>query len=171
MEQLDLFTGENCGRGSFTGTYNIPAFSSAEELDTYLGGLSIMEIGFPLVADKMKLQPRGPNYYGKCVFHSENTPSFLVRPHYNDFVCFGCQTRGGAMKLDFEMGGKLFSSLVEAFGLEEYSNPGLYPPYDFGDSRFAYAQEIHEDYLRERRLAHDQYCLVRGKIKRGEYLR
>ncbi|MET3817290.1 CHC2 zinc finger domain-containing protein [Pantoea sp. UYEF8] len=46
-----------------------------------------------------ELTKQGANYRGLCPFHEENTPSFVVRPQSNDFICFGCGKSGGEIEL------------------------------------------------------------------------
>lgn len=45
------------------------------------------------------LTKQGANYRGLCPFHVEETPSFVVRPQNNDFICFGCGKSGGEIEL------------------------------------------------------------------------
>ena len=40
------------------------------------------------------LTKQGKNYIGLCPLHAESTPSFVVRPDTNDFICFGCGKSG-----------------------------------------------------------------------------
>jgi hypothetical protein len=53
-----------------------------------------------------ELTKQGVNYRGLCPFHDESTPSFVVRPQNNDFICFGCGTpitTGGSMTNNDEL--------------------------------------------------------------------
>lgn len=45
------------------------------------------------------LTKQGANYRGLCPFHDESTPSFVVRPQNNDFICFGCGKSGDEIEL------------------------------------------------------------------------
>ncbi|MDF0529993.1 DNA primase [Tsukamurella sp. 8F] len=48
-----------------------------------------------IVGDYVTLRPAGPgSMKGLCPFHSENTPSFHVRPSHGYFHCFGCGEGG-----------------------------------------------------------------------------
>lgn len=40
----------------------------------------------------IKLQKKGHNYFTRCPFHNEKTPSFCVSDRF--FYCFGCQKSG-----------------------------------------------------------------------------
>lgn len=47
-----------------------------------------------VVSDYVELVKRGRNFWGRCPFHHEKTPSFSVTPDKGFFYCFGCQTGG-----------------------------------------------------------------------------
>ncbi|MEW6661567.1 MAG: DNA primase [Bacillota bacterium] len=49
-----------------------------------------------VVSEYVVLQKRGRNYWGRCPFHTENTPSFTVSNDKQMFYCFGCGTGGSA---------------------------------------------------------------------------
>ncbi len=57
--------------------------------------MSIIDSAMKLTA----LTQQGANYRGLCPFHEETTPSFVVRPQNNDFICFGCGKSGGEIEL------------------------------------------------------------------------
>lgn len=47
------------------------------------------------------LRMNGSRLMGRCPFHEEGTPSFVIYTDTNDFHCFGCQAHGDA--IDFYM--------------------------------------------------------------------
>ena len=47
-----------------------------------------------VIASYIKLDRAGANFKGRCPFHNEKTPSFLVSPERNSYYCFGCQAKG-----------------------------------------------------------------------------
>jgi len=47
-----------------------------------------------VVSDYIELKKRGRNFWGRCPFHTENTPSFSVSSDKQMFYCFGCGTGG-----------------------------------------------------------------------------
>lgn len=58
------------------------------------------------VVKDVRLRKRGKEYQGKCPFHKEDTPSFMVDPDKGLFYCHGCQK-----------GGDVVSYLKERFGV------------------------------------------------------
>lgn len=65
--------------------------------------ISIEEV----VGQYVNLTPAGSNLKGKCPFHAEKTPSFMVSPARQTYHCFGC----GA-------GGDIFTFIQEIEGLD-----------------------------------------------------
>lgn len=47
-----------------------------------------------LAGEHVSLRPIGQNFIGRCPFHEEETPSFVVYPANQTFYCFGCHTHG-----------------------------------------------------------------------------
>jgi DNA primase len=50
-----------------------------------------------LIGRYIQLRPRGQNLAGRCPFHEDRTPSFLVYPWTGTFHCFGCNAHGDAI--------------------------------------------------------------------------
>ncbi len=50
-----------------------------------------------VVGDFLNLKKKGVNYSGKCPFHNEKTPSFVVSPSKGIYKCFGCGKSGGSV--------------------------------------------------------------------------
>jgi DNA primase len=47
-----------------------------------------------IIGEHVTLQKAGANYKGRCPFHSEKTPSFMVNQARGSFHCFGCNEGG-----------------------------------------------------------------------------
>ncbi len=47
--------------------------------------------------DGVDMQDKGNHYIGKCPFHPDKTPSFVVYKNNYKFVCFGCGEKGDAI--------------------------------------------------------------------------
>jgi DNA primase len=47
-----------------------------------------------VISSYIKLDRAGSNFKGRCPFHNEKTPSFMVSPERNSYYCFGCQAKG-----------------------------------------------------------------------------
>ena len=52
--------------------------------------LSVNEV----VGQYVQLKRAGRNWSGRCPFHRERTPSFMVSPERGTYMCFGCGERG-----------------------------------------------------------------------------
>lgn len=50
-----------------------------------------------LVARYLPLRRSGQNYVGRCPFHEDRNPSFVVYPETQSFHCYGCQAHGDAL--------------------------------------------------------------------------
>jgi len=56
-----------------------------------------------LIGATVNLRKSGQDYKGLCPFHSEDTPSFYVRPGIQRYHCFGCGKTGDVFKFIEEM--------------------------------------------------------------------
>src|ERR1041385_2390714 len=63
-----------------------------ETLELIRSRLDIAE----LVGESVQLTRAGRNMKGRCPFHQERTPSFIVSPERQTFHCFGCGEGGDA---------------------------------------------------------------------------
>ena len=50
-----------------------------------------------IVGDFVDLKKAGVNYKGRCPFHDEKTPSFVVSPTKGIYKCFGCGKGGNSI--------------------------------------------------------------------------
>ena len=51
-----------------------------------------------VVSKYMPLESRGGNFWGRCPFHHEKTPSFAVNEGEQFYHCFGCGVSGDVIK-------------------------------------------------------------------------
>lgn len=51
-----------------------------------------------LVGDYLELRKVGRAFVGRCPFHDDRHPSFVVYPETQSFYCFGCQVHGDAFE-------------------------------------------------------------------------
>jgi len=82
-----------------------------------------------VVSTYIKLDHAGANMRGKCPFHNEKTPSFMVSPGRNSYYCFGCGAKGDIFtfvqefeKLDFKEALKMLADRAGVI-LESYRDP------------------------------------------------
>jgi len=59
------------------------------------------------------LEKRGQDLVGRCPFHEDDTPSFVVTPAKNLFHCFGCGVGGGPIDWVMKRQGMSFRHAVE----------------------------------------------------------
>jgi DNA primase catalytic core len=65
-------------------------------------------------AKGLTLERRGPdNFVGRCPFHEEETPSFVVSPKKNVFHCLGCGAGGSVVDFVMKAEGVSFRHAVE----------------------------------------------------------
>lgn len=75
-----------------------------------------------VVSEYVQLKKQGQNYFGRCPFHEENTPSFSVTQEKQIFYCFGCKKGGNVITFLMELEGYSFIEsiqiLAEKSGIE-----------------------------------------------------
>src|SRR3989344_2201693 len=118
MKQLDLFTGKESDYIPRLTVY-YSQFETPQDLELLLSRLNVVEVGLFYLGDKMKKRPISPNYQGLCPFHKEKTPSFYLKPSKNSFVCYGCNVRGGPLRLDSELGEVLYTTIAQKAKIRE----------------------------------------------------
>jgi len=55
-----------------------------------------------VIADYVQLKRSGRNWFGRCPFHDEKTPSFSVSPDKQIYHCFGCGAGGNVINFIME---------------------------------------------------------------------
>ncbi len=106
----------------------------------------------------IELKPHGSkDLIGKCPFHDDDSPSFVVTPSKNLFHCMGCGAAGSVVDFVMKYDGVSFRHAVEilreAKGLPRGEPPPkLEPPVSFdADDQALFKQVL--DYYHERLLA------------------
>ena len=56
-----------------------------------------------VISSYVPLEQRGSNYWGRCPFHHEKTPSFCVNGVDNFYYCFGCHKSGDVISFVMEI--------------------------------------------------------------------
>ena len=56
-----------------------------------------------VIQSYVQIKQKGRNFFGKCPFHNEKTPSFSVNPDKQIFKCFGCGIGGGVINFIMEI--------------------------------------------------------------------
>lgn len=81
------------------------------------------------VGERVDLKRAGVNMKGRCPFHDEKTPSFIVSPAKQLFKCFGCGVAGDVIKFIMEFEGLNYPEAIRLVGakvgieiVEEYSS-------------------------------------------------
>lgn len=66
-----------------------------------------------VVGQYVQLRKAGRNYSGRCPFHSERTPSFMVSPERGTYMCFGCGEKGDVFSFIQKMDGTDFATVLK----------------------------------------------------------
>ncbi len=67
-----------------------------------------------IVGQYINLRKSGNKSIGKCPFHDDHNPSFVVYPETSSFYCFGCQKSGDIFRFVMEIEKLTFKQAVEA---------------------------------------------------------
>ena len=73
-----------------------------------------------VVSDFIELKKAGVNYKGKCPFHDEKTPSFVVSPTKGIYKCFGCGKGGNSIMFVQELQGASYPEALR-YVAEKYN--------------------------------------------------
>lgn len=67
-----------------------------------------------VIGQYVNLHPSGRTLVGRCPFHDDRTPSFVIYPHSETFHCFGCRAHGDVISFVQQMEGMSFGQTLEA---------------------------------------------------------
>jgi len=79
-----------------------------------------------IVGNYVQLKKSGVNYSGCCPFHEEKSPSFVVSPRKQNFVCYGCGKKGDIINFLMELKKMSFVEAAEAVA----KSANIFPEYD-----------------------------------------
>lgn len=92
--------------------------------------INIVEV----VGQYVQLRKAGRNYSGRCPFHNERTPSFMVSPERGTYMCFGCGEKGDAFSFIQKIDGVDFvaalKQLAEKAGVTLSTRPRQRAPHE-----------------------------------------
>lgn len=66
-----------------------------------------------VISEHVPLKKNGRNFWGRCPFHNESTPSFSVTPEKGFFYCFGCHESGNVISFLMKIEGLSFPAALE----------------------------------------------------------
>ena len=75
-----------------------------------------------IIGQYVNLRPSGRTLVGRCPFHDDRTPSFVVYPHTGTFHCFGCRAHGDVISFVQQMEGMSFGQTLEALDTSTSAN-------------------------------------------------
>ena len=126
-----------------------------------------------IISEEVSLKRKGVNYFGRCPFHDEKTPSFSVSPAKQIYHCFGCGNGGNVFTFLMEFQKFTFYEAVKSLAnkynivietTQEYHNNSeyslLYQVHEkatmlYQKNLFSQRGEKALKYLKERNLRED----------------
>ena len=69
-----------------------------------------------LISEFVELKKSGSNFIGKCPFHNDKSPSFIVSPEKRIFRCFGCGESGDVISFLMKKQNMTFIEALEYLG-------------------------------------------------------
>jgi len=123
--------------------------------------LSIEEV----VGQYVDLKPAGGSLRGKCPFHAEKTPSFMVSPTRQSYHCFGCGVGGDIFTFIQEIEGLDFKGALKALadkaGVELTNERGIEK--DDKDVLFSILESITEFYVENLKKNQKALAYLKGR--------
>ena len=88
------------------------------------------------------LEKKGSNYWGRCPFHIEKTPSFCVNEADQFYHCFGCKAGGNVFKFLMEMESITFFDAVKMLADEAGMQLPAYEKEDDYEQKKRHREEL-----------------------------
>lgn len=95
---------------------------ATEKLTQWKKRIELIKSTLPIekvVSQYITLRKSGNRFTGKCPFHNDRSPSFVVYPETSSYYCFGCKKSGDIFRFVMEIEKLSFKNAVEA--LSRYS--------------------------------------------------
>ena len=97
-----------------------------------------------VISEEVSLKRKGVNYFGRCPFHDEKTPSFSVSPSKQIYHCFGCGNGGNVFTFLMEFQKFTFYEAVKS--LADRFNIIIETTKDYSDtSEYSFLYKVHEE--------------------------
>ena len=80
-------------------------YTYQQALEQIKNNLDIVEV----ISKDVVLKKTGRNFQGRCPFHNEKTPSFVVSPEKQLFKCFGCGESGDVISFIMKFNNQSFT--------------------------------------------------------------
>lgn len=123
-----------------------------------------------VISGYVRLQKKGSNYFGRCPFHNEKSPSFSVSPGKQMYYCFGCGAGGNVITFLMEYENQTFPEAVRTLA----QRAGIALP-EADDSKEARQADSRRAKLLEINKEAAKYFYYQLRTERGsvgmEYLR
>lgn len=129
-------------------------------IDNIRSASSIVEV----LSGFISLKQKGKSWHGRCPFHNEKTPSFVVTPSMQIYKCFGCGEGGDVISFLMKQQGNTFTEALEWLA-EFYSIP---MEYEQGYSREEIAEQKSKEKVFSEMLAWVQNKFVSNLKKSPE---
>ena len=128
--------------------------------------LSIEEV----VGQYVELKPAGSSLKGRCPFHAEKTPSFMVSPMRQNYHCFGCGVGGDIFTFIQEIEGLDFKGSMKALadkaGIELVYEKGVEK--DDKDILFSVLESVTEYYVENLKKNTKALSYLKGRGLTGD---
>ena len=96
-----------------------------------------------IISEEVSLKRKGVNYFGRCPFHDEKTPSFSVSPSKQIYHCFGCGNGGNVFTFLMEFQKFTFYEAVKS--LANRYNIIIETTQEYSDtSEYSFLSKVHE---------------------------
>lgn len=97
-------------------------YISEEEINEVLSQYNIKEV----IEKYVKLKKVDSKWIGRCPFHQESSPSFLVDEESQRYMCFGCGKGGNLLEFLMRITGNSFLEVLSSLSKQTYVLPDTF---------------------------------------------